>query len=245
MNARTVVLTFASLCCAVAPSLGQVIPGEGRVLVFSKTAAFRHGSIPDGIATVRELGDSNGFAVDTTEDSTAFNDENLAQYDAVIFLSTTGDVLDDAEQAALERYIRGGRGYVGVHAASDTEYDWPWYGRLVGAYFARHPAIQPATLDVVDTNHPATAHLGATWDRTDEWYDLRDVSTAINVLMTIDEDSYEGASTGEPHPMAWYQAYDGGRAFYTALGHTVESYTDPTYRQHLLGGILYAMSGGS
>ena len=217
----------------------------GRILVFSKTAAFRHGSIEDGIEAIRRLGGENGFEVDTTEDAAAFTDENLGQYAAVVFLNTTGDVLDDGQQSELERFIQAGGGYVGVHAASDTEYDWPWYGELVGAYFAGHPSIQQATLDVVDRGHQATAHLDLKWRRTDEWYDFRSISRGTNVLITIDESSYDGADTGDPHPMSWYHDFDGGRAFYTALGHTRESYADPAYLQHLLGGIRYAMGDGA
>ncbi|MGR3932888.1 ThuA domain-containing protein [Streptomyces sp. BRA346] len=216
-------------------------PRGDRVLVFSKTAAFRHDAIPDGIAAIRELGDRHGFAVDATEDAAAFTRANLARYDAVVFLSTTGDVLDAAQQSAFERYIRAGGGFAGVHAAADTEYDWPFYGGLVGAYFRTHPAIQQATLAVEDRAHPATAHLGAEWQRTDEWYDYRsNPRDGVRVLATLDETSYDGGGMGEDHPIAWCQDYRGGRAFYTGLGHTKESYADPAFRQHLLGGIRYA-----
>ena len=216
-------------------------PENDRVLVFSKTAAYRHDAIPDGIAAIRELGAQHGFAVDATEDATAFTRANLARYDAVVFLSTTGDVLDTAQQSAFERYIRAGGGYAGVHAAADTEYDWPFYGGLVGAYFRTHPAVQQATIGVEDRAHPATAQLGAAWQRTDEWYDYRDnPRDGVRVLATLDEASYEGGTMGEDHPIAWCQDYRGGRAFYTGLGHTKESYTDPAFRQHLLGGIRYA-----
>ena len=218
---------------------------RGRILVFSKTAAFRHGSIEDGIEAIRRLGDESGFDVDATEDAAAFTEENLSQYAAVVFLNTTGDVLDDQQQSDFERFIRAGGGYVGVHAASDTEYGWPWYGELVGAYFVKHPRIQQATLNIVDRSHPATEHLDATWQRTDEWYDFRSINPDTNVLITIDEGSYNGASTGDPHPMAWYHEFDGGRAFYTALGHTTDSYADPKYLQHLLGGIRYAIGDGA
>lgn len=146
---------------------------EHRVLVFSKTAGFRHDSIPEGVAAVRELGAAHGFAVDATEDAGAFTIRNLGRYDAVVFLSTTGDVLNPAQQGAFERYIKGRGAYVGVHAAADTEYDWAFYGGLAGAYFQSHPVIQPATVDVEDHAHPATAGLGATWNRTDEWYNYR------------------------------------------------------------------------
>ncbi|MGW1023880.1 ThuA domain-containing protein [Streptomyces sp. NPDC002577] len=212
-----------------------------KVLVFSKTAGFRHDSIPDGIGAVRDLGAANGFAVDATEDATAFASSNLRKYDAVVFLSTTGDVLDDAQQSAFEDYIRRGGGYVGVHAAADTEYDWPFYGGLAGAYFQSHPAIQPATVDVEDRAHPATSHLAAAWDRTDEWYNYRsNPRERAHVLASLDESSYTGGTMAGDHPIAWCQDYEGGRAFYTGGGHTKESYADPAFRQHLLGGIRWA-----
>ncbi|MFE9339801.1 ThuA domain-containing protein [Streptomyces sp. NPDC007063] len=213
----------------------------GSVLVFSKTAGYRHESIPDGIAAVRELGAEHGFTVDATENAAAFTPKKLARYDAVVFLSTTGDVLGPRQQAAFEEYIGDGGGYVGVHAAADTEYDWEWYGGLAGAYFASHPAIQPATVRIEDRAHPATAHLGADWERTDEWYNYRsDPRAHARILASLDEDSYTGGTMGEDHPLAWCQEYAGGRAFYTGAGHTRESYADPAFRAHLLGGIRYA-----
>ncbi|NSC24649.1 DUF1080 domain-containing protein [Streptomyces albus subsp. chlorinus] len=213
----------------------------GRVLVFSRTAGFRHDSIPDGIAAIRQLGADGGFRVDATEDAAAFTPRKLARYDAVVFLSTTGDVLDGRQQRAFEAYIGKGGGYVGVHAAADTEYDWKWYGGLAGAYFASHPAIQPATVRVEDRGHPATAHLGDSWQRTDEWYNYRsNPRERAHVLATLDEGSYTGGTMGADHPLAWCQEYAGGRAFYTGAGHTEEAYADPAFRAHLLGGIRYA-----
>ncbi|MET8243626.1 ThuA domain-containing protein [Streptomyces sp. NPDC005202] len=213
-----------------------------RVLVFTKTAGFRHDSIPDGIAAVKQLGETGGFTVDATEDAGAFTTANLRRYDAVVFLSTTGDVLDPPQQKAFESYIRHGGGYVGIHAAADTEYDWGFYGGVVGAYFQSHPAIQPATVNVEDRAHPATSGLGPTWDRTDEWYNYRsDPRDRVHVLASLDESSYTGGTMNGDHPIAWCQAYQGGRAFYTGGGHTKESYTEPAFRRHLLGGLRYAI----
>ncbi|MFF1712602.1 ThuA domain-containing protein [Streptomyces sp. NPDC058268] len=212
-----------------------------KVLVFSKTAGFRHDSIPEGIAAIKELGAANGFTVDATEDAKAFTAKNLARYDAVIWLSTTGDVLDGKQQAAFEGYIKKGGGYVGVHAAADTEYDWPFYGGLAGAYFQSHPAIQPAKVRVEDHGHPSTAHLPGIWDRTDEWYNYRsNPRDRAHVLASLDESSYTGGSMSGDHPIAWCQDYQGGRSFYTGSGHTKESFADPAYRTHLLGGIRWA-----
>jgi cytochrome c len=230
---------------------GAVAQGgdQPRVLVFSETAAFRHGSIPTGRAAIQQLGQENGFLVDATEDSAQFTDANLARYDAVVWLSTTGDVLNDEQQAAFERYIQGGGGYVGIHSASDTEYDWPWYGGLVGAYFRNHPAQQTADLVVSDSAHPSTASLPTEWTRFDEWYNFQTNPRGnVHVLLTIDERSYSPGSgaMGSDHPMAWCHAYDGGRAWYTALGHTNQSFGEPLFRQHILGGIKWAagMAGG-
>ncbi len=215
--------------------------GQPRVLVFSKTTGFRHSSIPNGIAAIQKLGAENNFAVDTTENADYFTDDSLKKYSAVIFLSTTGNVLEGPQEAALERYIQAGGGFVGVHAATDTEYDWGWYVGLVGASFLSHPAQQVAKILVVDKNNIATRHLPDVWERKDEWYNFKTMNKDVHVLLKIDEKSYEGGKNGDNHPMAWYHDYDGGRAFYTELGHTEESYTEENYLKHLLGGIQYAM----
>ena len=221
---------------------------EPRVLVFSKTAGFRHSSIPDGIAAIRKLGQANGFAVDTTEDAGAFTQKNLARYSAVVFLNTTGDVLDAAQQDVFERYIQAGGGYVGVHSATDTEYDWPWYGRLAGAYFNGHPNnpnVRTGSYRVLDTTHVSTQGLPARFDREDEFYNFKSIDPTIHVLVEIDETSYEGGTNGDHHPMSWYHDFDGGRAWYTNMGHTEASYTERLFLQHLLGGLRYAIGGGT
>jgi PKD repeat protein len=232
-----------------------------NVLVFSKTAAFRHSNIDEGITAIKLLGSQQNFTVDTIEDASLFTDAFLSRYDAVIWLSTTGDVLNDAQQAAFERYIQRGGGYVGVHAAADTEYTWPWYGQLVGGYFRNHPNGTPsATVVVEDASRPATAHLPARWTRNDEWYNYQgivnpvvngggtDVSTRgltpIHVLLTMDESTYAEADgtdgVDDDHPIAWCKRYDGGRMFYTGLGHTEASWLEANFLQHFLGGLEVA-----
>jgi cytochrome c len=212
-----------------------------KVLVFSKTKGWHHESIKVAVPAIMKLGQENNFDVDTTTDASKFTTANLKQYAAVIFMSTTGDVLNDEQQEAFKKYIEAGGGFVGVHSATDTEYDWPWYGDLVGAYFKSHPKQQEAVLHVVDRNFIATKHLPAEWKRFDEWYNFKYIAKGLHVLITIDEKSYTGGENGDNHPMAWYHSYDGGRAFYTELGHTDESYSDPLFLKHLLGGIKYAM----
>ncbi|MEU1470462.1 ThuA domain-containing protein [Streptomyces sp. NPDC005761] len=212
-----------------------------RVLVFSKTAGFRHDAIPEGIAALKELGKDSNITVDATEEAGQFTTANLARYDAVVFMSTTGDVLNTDQQKAFENYIATGGGYMGIHAAADTEYDWAFYGGLVGAYFSGHPAIQPVTVRVEDHKHPATAHLGEAWERTDELYNYRtNPRDKVKVLATLDETTYTGGTMKGDHPITWCQAYEGGRSFYTGLGHTKESYADADFRKLLLGGVRYA-----
>jgi type 1 glutamine amidotransferase len=214
---------------------------RAKVLVFYRTAGFRHDSIPAGIAAIRSLGRTNGFSVATTNVAAVFTRRHLQPFDAVVFLSTTGDVLPPKQQRAFKGYIRQGGGWVGIHSAADTEYDWPFYGRLLGAYFQSHPAIQSATVDVTDRSHPSTRHLPARWTRTDEWYDFRsNPRGAVHILATLDESTYSGGTMGADHPIAWCHAFRGGRAWYTAGGHTSESYSEPAFRRHLLGGILWA-----
>lgn len=226
------------------------------MLVYSRTAGYRHDSIPAGIAALREIGAAGAggrtaggrFAVDATEDPAAFTGGGLAAYRVVIFLNTNGPVLDPAGRIALESFVRAGGGFVGVHSAAATEYDWPFYGGLVGAYFDRHPEVQPATIRVVDRTHPATAALPETWHRTDEWYDFhtdprataRAGAAGVRVLMTVDESSYTGGGMGADHPIAWCREFAGGRSFYTAIGHTVAAYAEVGVRAHLAGGIRYA-----
>jgi len=212
-----------------------------RVLVFSKTAGYRHSSIPSGKAAIQKLGRENNFEVDVTEDASYFTEDNLKKYAAIIFLNTTGDVLNNEQEIAVERFIQAGGGFVGIHSATDTEYDWIWYANMVGGQFASHPAIQAAKLMVVDKTQSSTQSLPEVWNRTDEWYNFKRLNKDVKVLLKIDETSYKGGSLNGDHPMAWYHDYDGGRAFYTELGHTEESYKDSFYLKHILGGIQYAM----
>ena len=212
-----------------------------KVLIYSATAGFRHDSITNGIITIQALGLTNNFTADATEDSNQFTDAILAQYKAVIFLNTTGDVLNNNQQAALQRYIEAGNGWVGIHSAADTFHNWAWYGGLVGSYFADHPAVQQATIKVADRVDPSTSMLPARWVRTDEWFNFTsNPRAAVHVLATLDETTYTGGNNGFDHPIAWSQNYDGGRSWYLGGGHTPESFNEPLFQAHLLGGIQFA-----
>jgi glucose/arabinose dehydrogenase/cytochrome c551/c552 len=241
-------LIFTAFILFLLTSCSHHRPGTPRILVFSKTAGFHHESIADGNAAIMQLGAQNHFDVDTTTDASRFNDDSLKNYSALVFLSTTGDLLDYRQRAALERYIQAGGGFVGIHAAADANYDWHWYGRLVGGYFLDHPGIhdsfpnvQEGVFNVVDADNAATRFLPKQWKRKDEFYSYKELNKDVHVLLTIDESSYKGGHKMGDHPMAWWHDFDGGRAFYTELGHTKESYTEDNYLKHLLAGIQYAI----
>ena len=240
---KKVQLSFIFLLLAVSVLTTSYSPAkQKKVLVFSKTAGYRHGSaIQAGKIGFIELGRANKFAVDTTESADVFTAENLKNYSAVVFLCTTGNVLTDDQQKAFEQFIRKGGGYMGLHSSADTEYDWEWFGGLNGAYFKSHPKQQEAIFNIVDDKNISTAHLPKVWKRFDELYNFKWIGTDLNVVITIDENSYKGGANGEDHPMAWYHEYDGGRGYYTALGHDNKSWEDPLYLQHVLGGLKYAM----
>ena len=211
-----------------------------RVLVFSKTQTFRHDSIAEGHVCLRRLAQRHGFQMTSTEDAAMFNRDALAEFDVVVFLNTTGDVLNDQQQSAFQSWYQSGGAFLGVHAASDTEHGWDWFGQLVGR-FRCHPAVQPARLIVMDRGHPATAHLGQlgfgpTSGMTSS---LMVPMRAATALLRIDENTYTGGQTGPWHPMAWSHEFDGGRSFYTALGHTKATFSEPAFEQHLLGGLAW------
>ena len=242
---KSLLMVLGLMVSGLAPSYAQA-PAAKRVLVFSKTAAFRHASIEAGKVAFTKMGQQKGFAVDLTEDAAKFNTDNLKRYQAVIFLNTTGDVLNAEQQVDFERYIQAGGGYVGIHAATDTEYGWPWYGKLAGAYFLDHPMpdnVQKGKYIVTMKNHWATKGMPDEFERKDEFYSFKQINPDINVLLKIDEKSYRGGSNGDNHPMSWYQDFDGGRSFYTAMGHTDETFSESLFLDHIYAGLNYAMGG--
>ena len=225
-----VLLSFVSSCSK----------RQGAVLLFTKTEGFRHQSIEESIPLVADLLRGKNLKVRVSEDASIFNDDSLALFEAVIFLNTTGDVLNDAQQEAFQQFIRRGGGFVGIHAATDTEFDWPWYNGLVGAYFDGHPKIQDATMHCVDASHPLCSSQSS-YTINEEWYNFKSISPTINVIMTLDESSYAGGTNGKYHPIVWQHHYDGGRSFYTGIGHKIETYRDSLFIEQLTAGIDFVM----
>ncbi len=218
-----------------------------KVLVFSKTEGFRHASIEDGKIALLAMAKEKGFTIDTTEDASVFQQKKLQNYNVVVFLSTTGNILNESQQLEFQRFIQAGGGYVGIHAAADTEYEWPWYGKLVGGYFNGHPNnpnVREADIQRIDKEHISTSHLPDKWHRNDEWYNYKNLNPNMTVLLNLDESTYQGGTNGESHPIAWYHEFDGGRAWYTGGGHTSESFDEPEFLTHIWGGIQYAAGDG-
>jgi uncharacterized protein len=236
LNPAAVLLVVLLTNISVPLTSGETL----SVLVYSRTTGFRHDSIPAGIQAIQGLGAAYGFSVVASEDPTIFSDTALAQFDAVVFLQTTGNPLEGAQRSAFERFIESGKGFVGIHAASDVDGTWPWYVQLLGAQFAGHPAIQTAAINVVDPTHPSTTNLDNPWQRTDEWYNFQNLSPNIHVLLNLNESTYNGGTMGANHPTSWFQQFAAGRSWYTGGGHTVESYQEADFLQHLAGGILWA-----
>ncbi|MFI8828653.1 ThuA domain-containing protein [Streptomyces sp. NPDC053431] len=217
------------------------------VLVYTRTAGYRHESIPAGAAALAGLAAEAGFAAETTEDPAVFTPDRLARCAAVVLLSTTGTVLTEAGRTAFEAYVRGGGGLLAVHAAANAEPDWPFYGELLGTRFDGHPPLQPGTVRVDVPDHPATEPLPPHWEWTDEWYNFtaNPRATGVRVLARADETSYHGGTLGADHPLVWCResAPDRGRVLFTALGHAVEAYADPAFRAHLAGALRWVTSG--
>jgi len=235
---------FSSILILMLLMSASVSAQQFRALVFSKTAGFRHQSIPNAIVALKKMGTKQVFSVHASEDPKVLAEENLMKYDVLILVSSTGTIFDETTRASLQKFVRSGKGVVGVHAATDSEYDWPWYNEMIGAYFLAHPAQQTLRLEVVDRDHPSTWHLPKNWMWTDELYEFRDINPNIKVLINADETTYEVArGNGKNHPMAWYHEFDGGRVFYTALGHVDSAWDDDDFLKHLYGGIWYAATG--
>lgn len=231
-------LLFASL---LQPLFSQK---DNNILVFTKTNGYRHASIEDGIQALKNFAKEESWSINFTEDSLMFNEEELDHYDAVIFMNTTGDILGNDQEKAFEEFIKKGRGFVGIHAASDTEYDWEFYSEMIGAQFLSHPKVQEAKLHVnYEIDHPAINHLEHVWIRKDEWYNFKtQPAEYLNVLISIDENSIEGKKMNQYHPICWYHSFHNSRIFYTGMGHTPESYYDEIFLTHLKEAIKWALN---
>jgi cytochrome c len=220
--------------------MASVAPSRS-ILVFSKTAGYRHDSIPVAREAILDIGMQRGWSVTFTEDATMIDSNRLKAFDAVVFLSTTGTILDKNQEKALTSFIHGGGGFAGVHAAADCEYDWAWYGQLVGAWFLQHPAQQEAVVKIEDTANPITQGLPNPWTRKDEWYDYKvNPRAKVHVLASLVPTSYTGSKMPDDHPIMWQHEFEGGRSWYTGMGHTQESYKDPLFLKMLAEGIDWA-----
>ncbi len=217
-----------------------------RLLLFTRTTDYRHDSIPAGVAMVEAIGAAVGVDVDAHEDPTAFERANLDRYDLIVWLSTCGTVLTEPQRDAFESWLKAGGGFAGIHSATASEYDWPAFETIIGARFDSHPEPQRATIVVEDRNHPSTAHIDATWQWDDEWYNFRaNPRGRVRVLATVDEATYTGGTMGRDHPIAWSGRYGDGRTWYSALGHASAAYRDPVFIKHVGGGINSLLRGGS
>ena len=256
MNFQKNKLLSAFICGIAFIFSTQIIAQQFKVLLITETTIWHHESIDYGIIAINELGKTHNFEVSRQQKGIPITFESLIPFDAVIFLSTTGDIFNDDEQSAFEKYIQSGNGYVGIHAASDTEYEWEWYTKLVGRMFKIHPEQQTAQINIIDKNFPGLEHFPDTLLFTDEWYDFYDETiNDLNYLITIDENTYnpkadwsadgkaKSDGMGNFHPIAWYHEFDGGRSFYTALGHIDKVYENHWFLEHLYGGIYYAATG--
>ena len=215
---------------------------QKKVLLFTKTAGFRHDNIEEGVKIIQHLFADQGILTYHTEAAEVFLADSISTFDAVVFFSTTGTIFNTQEKQAFQRYLLSGKGFMGIHAATDTEHQWDWYGDLVGGYFASHPEVQTAEIHVKDRSHPSTRHLQEVWTHRDEWYDFRDLRDGLHILMEVNEESYQNGKMGQFHPVAWCQEFQGIPMFYTALGHTRASLFDPDFQKHLIGGIRYVLA---
>ena len=213
-----------------------------NVLVYSRTAAFRHDCIPVGQAMFKELAAQHHFQVTCTEDASEFRPYNLRKFDAIVFLCTTGDCLNDSQQKAMEAFLNAGGGYLGIHSAADTEYDWPFYGDMLGgAWFAGHPDIQDAEVKNEAPGHPTMKSWPSVFRRKDEWYNYRaNPRGKCTVLASLNESSYQGGTMKGDHPIIWCREVGKGRAWYTGFGHTQESYKEQPFRDMMWNALEWA-----
>ncbi|MEP1445271.1 MAG: ThuA domain-containing protein [Paraglaciecola sp.] len=247
-------LPFIAFVLVLMTSLSSAAQSKQfNALLITKTSGWHHESINAGVTSIRKMASAHHFDLDWQGNTNKINKKQLQKFDVVIFLSTTGDILDNEQQTALENFIQSGKGFVGIHSAADTEYQWPWYQKLVGRNFITHPKIQTAKLKVESRNFPGLSRMPDEFLWTDEWYHFSDAHVDnLNYLLSVDESTYNPKTKtnqgnydgmGSFHPIAWYHDFDGGRAFYTGLGHLEAHYQNPLFLEHLYGGIYWAAMG--
>lgn len=240
------VLIITLLFAACKEKEPQIIVDPGteyaETLILTKTAGYRHSSIDAGMKMFEENADAWLLRITPDTNAAQFTSGGLAKYKLIVLLNTTGDLFNNEQQFALQSYIKAGGRLIAIHAATDAEYDWPWYGEMLGAWFSDHPEIQEARCDIKLPQHAAATGLPSVWKRTDEWYNFKQLKPDNEVIISIDEKSYTGGTHGDNHPISWTRKYDGGKVFYTAMGHTDATYAEPLFKQHIRGAILWLMA---
>ncbi len=212
-----------------------------QVLIFTEIEheEYRHSVTPTAVKAIEKLGMQEGFVATVTDDSGIFTNESLSPFRAVIFINNTGDILDNVQREAFQRYIRSGKGVVIIHAGILIADNWPWFGELVGARFVGHPEMQEADVTLIEPDHRASKGLPSQWRHRDEWYNFKATPHGVTPLVLVDETTYDGGTHGATHPIVWVREYEGGRVFYSAMGHTEESWSDEIFLRHIANGITY------
>ncbi len=218
-----------------------------HILLFSKTNGYRHSSISSGIKMLYDQSKKQHWIITATEDSTLIGDNFLSQFDVAVFINPTGNAIGEEEQTAFEKFMKSGKGFVGIHAAADCEYDWPFYGKLIGGYFLTHPPAQKATIVFENTDHPAMKPFKGmkTYTTVDEWYSYKENPRPnVHVLAHLDENTIKKSKNDEwkmgDHPIIWWNDDNGMRSFYTVFGHTHEAFQDEKVIEHITNAINWA-----
>jgi hypothetical protein len=243
-------LTLAALAAVAVASPHVVAQGTAipKVLYLTQSVGYKHEVLPLSEQILTDLGKrTGGFEVTVSQDASRINAETLKPYSAVVFYTTGELPMSEAQKADLMAFVKGGKGFVGVHSATDTFYKWAEYGEMIGGYFDEHPWNTTVTMKVETHATPMTRHLGKTWTIADEIYQFKNYSRADkHVLLSLVTSSVDLKVKGVKRTdgdfaNAWHRDWGKGRVFYTALGHRPEVWQDKDFQQHLVGGIQWAM----